>query len=87
MVPQPVLVTWLFAAWWLYVAIRDSTNPRSKRYANVPSILASLANVAILTWLGFLLLWQARAWVVVALALFALMWIVWMAVSLGRRGP
>ena len=86
MIPQQVVVTWLFAAWWLFIAIRDSTNRRSPRYANGFAIFLALTAAGILGWLGFLLLWNVRAWVFVALAAFGITFVAWVLSSLaGRR--
>lgn len=87
MIPKTALVSWLFATWWLYVAIRDCTNPKSPRYGNLPSILFALIAAGTLGWLGFLLMKGARDQILICLISFAVSFVLWVIVSLagGRR--
>lgn len=87
MIPQTSLVAWLFAAWWLFVALRDCISPKSPWYGNLPSILFALMAAGTLVWLGFLLLKGARDYVLFALIGFGVSFLLWIAVSLagGRR--
>ena len=87
MIPQSALVTWLFAAWWLFVALNDSTNSKSPRYGNLASILFALVAAGTLGWLGLLLVQGASDQILVWLIAFGISFLLWVRASLakGRR--
>ena len=87
MISTPVVVTWLFATWWFFGAIRDCTNPKSKRYGNPISILLALVAAGTLGWLGLSLLSGAQTQVAIGLIGFGVSFILWVVASLagGRR--
>lgn len=82
MIQKPELLSWLIAAWWLFVALRDCTNAKSPRYGNVPSILLALIAAGMLVWLGFLFFLETRAHVPIALIGFGVSFVLWIVASL-----
>jgi hypothetical protein len=85
--PAPAIVSWLFAAWWLLVAVRDFNVPRyrsdagTSRYREpVPLILALAASIA-LGLVGLFIVIEQRILVIIALLVFAVSWAAWTAVA------
>lgn len=85
--PTSVVVTWLFALWWLYVALRDALSPASPRYRHGRAVALALVAVGQLAWLGYLLLHEVRPFVLPVLGAFGLTWVLWVreAVAAKRR--
>lgn len=79
-----VWVTWLFASWWLFIAVYDYLRPASKRYKNRRTLYWALVAAGQLAFWGFALLWAWEPIGFVVLIGFGLSWLLWMWE--GRRG-
>jgi hypothetical protein len=82
----PVVVSWLFAAWWLVVGIRDFNLIRydaagSARYRRPFPLLLCLAASITLATLGYFLSKQERQPTLTALFIFAVIWITWSVIA------
>ena len=75
--PTRVWVTWLFALWWLIIAIRDYISHASPRYKNGRALYLALVAAGQLAWLGYLILQALRPLVWIVLAAFGLTWLLW----------
>jgi hypothetical protein len=85
-ITMPVIVSWLFAVWWLVVGIRDFSLIRyyadgSARYRErFPLFVCLLASVD-LVLLGYFIATGKRQLTLVTLAVFAVVWVLWTLVA------
>jgi len=76
--PTQVWVTWLFAIWWLFVAVHDYISLASPRYRNGRALYLALVAAGQLAWLGYLLLQALVPIALVVLIAFGFTWWLWM---------
>lgn len=77
------LVSWLFAAWWGYTALRDSSYPKSPRFGNATAIRLAWLAAFLLCILGFILISSPRSIAAVAILCgFGVTWVLWLIASL-----
>jgi hypothetical protein len=76
-IPMLVWVTWLFASWWLFVAVFDYIRPASKRYRNRRALYLALVAAGQLAFLGYAQLHALGPIVFVVLVGFGLSWLLW----------
>jgi hypothetical protein len=85
-ITMPVVVSWLFAFWWLVVGIRDFSLIRynasgSTRYRKALPLLLCLFASFDLALLGYFLSTDRAQLVLITLSVFALVWIAWSVVA------
>lgn len=81
----PSAVSWLFAAWWLQVALRDLVSEASPRYRNATAIFLALVIAGQAVWIGVLMASGARALAPISLLGMAIAWVLWMVSALRGR--
>jgi hypothetical protein len=87
MIPQAAVVSWAFAALLLIGAIRDCTNPESRRYRRAYPITLQVLEVGVVAGLGYLISAGRSALVPAALAVFGILWVLWVQANAKlRRG-
>ncbi|MBI5958270.1 MAG: toll/interleukin-1 receptor domain-containing protein [Chloroflexi bacterium] len=77
------IVSWLFAVWWGYTALRDSSNPKSPRFGNTTAIRLAWFAAFLLCILGFILIISPKSILtIVVVSGFAILWVFWLKASL-----
>lgn len=83
---MPVIVSWLFALWWLVAGLRDFGVIRygaagSARYRRALPLVLCIAATCSLLVLGYVIASNRRTLVLPSLLLFAAVWIIWSVVA------
>lgn len=83
--PIQVWAAWVYALWWLFVAIRDYASPVSPRYKNGRAFYLALVAVAQLAWLGYLLLEGFSLIALAVLVAFGFTWLLWVREASAKK--
>lgn len=88
----PAIVCWLYALWWLAVGIRGYNliiymTKGSERYREGLPLVLCLAASLDLILLGYFVLTSNRAYILLLLVVFGILWLAWLRVAkrLGRN--